>query len=97
MWNFLRVQEVPVNELHAQGYVSIGCEPCTRPVLPNQLEREGRWWWEDAAREWRGGGVGGKDAACWHVNGWALVVEGRPPTAGDACSVQSTPCNPIYP
>ena len=53
VWNFLRVQEVPVNELHAQGYVSIGCEPCTRPVLPNQLEREGRWWWEDAARELR--------------------------------------------
>ena len=31
-----------------QGYVSIGCEPCTRPVLPGQHEREGRWWWEDA-------------------------------------------------
>lgn len=31
------------------GYISIGCEPCTRPVLPNQQEREGRWWWEDSA------------------------------------------------
>jgi adenylyl-sulfate reductase (glutathione) len=41
-------QEVPVNKLHACGYISIGCEPCTRPVLPNQAEREGRWWWEDA-------------------------------------------------
>lgn len=40
---------VPVNALHSQGYISIGCEPCTRPVLPNQHEREGRWWWEDAA------------------------------------------------
>ncbi|KAL0310724.1 UNVERIFIED_CONTAM: 5'-adenylylsulfate reductase 3, chloroplastic [Sesamum angustifolium] len=40
--------DVPVNSLHAQGYVSIGCEPCTRPVLPGQHEREGRWWWEDA-------------------------------------------------
>jgi adenylyl-sulfate reductase (glutathione) len=39
---------VPVNALHSQGYVSIGCEPCTRPVLPGQHEREGRWWWEDA-------------------------------------------------
>ncbi|GKE60783.1 5'-adenylylsulfate reductase 3, chloroplastic-like protein, partial [Tanacetum coccineum] len=38
----------PVNSLHAQGYVSIGCEPCTRAVLPGQHEREGRWWWEDA-------------------------------------------------
>lgn len=48
VWSFLRDMDVPVNDLHAQGYVSIGCEPCTRPVLPNQHEREGRWWWEDA-------------------------------------------------
>ncbi|KAL3624987.1 aspartic proteinase precursor [Castilleja foliolosa] len=48
VWNFLRAMNVPVNSLHAQGYVSIGCEPCTRPVLPGQHEREGRWWWEDA-------------------------------------------------
>ena len=40
---------MPVNELHSCGYDSIGCEPCTRPVLPNQQEREGRWWWEDEA------------------------------------------------
>ena len=40
------LQDVPVNALHSCGYVSIGCEPCTRPVLPNQHEREGRWWWE---------------------------------------------------
>jgi adenylyl-sulfate reductase (glutathione) len=48
IWNFLRTMNVPVNALHSQGYVSIGCEPCTRPVLPGQHEREGRWWWEDA-------------------------------------------------
>ncbi|KAL2944684.1 5'-adenylylsulfate reductase 3 chloroplastic [Bienertia sinuspersici] len=48
VWNFLRAMEVPVNSLHSNGYVSIGCEPCTRPVLPWQHEREGRWWWEDA-------------------------------------------------
>jgi adenylyl-sulfate reductase (glutathione) len=48
VWNFLRVMGVPTNKLHECGYISIGCEPCTRPVLPNQLEREGRWWWEDA-------------------------------------------------
>lgn len=51
VWNFLRVMDVPTNELHKCGYVSIGCEPCTRPVLPNQHEREGRWWWEDAAQK----------------------------------------------
>lgn len=48
VWNFLRAMNVPVNSLHSKGYVSIGCEPCTRPVLPGQHEREGRWWWEDA-------------------------------------------------
>lgn len=43
---------VPVNELHAKGYLSIGCEPCTRAVLPGEPERAGRWWWEDdAAKE----------------------------------------------
>ncbi|KAF8409580.1 hypothetical protein HHK36_005657 [Tetracentron sinense] len=48
IWNFLRAMNVPVNSLHSKGYVSIGCEPCTRPVLPGQHEREGRWWWEDS-------------------------------------------------
>jgi hypothetical protein len=54
VWNFLRVMGVPTNKLHECGYISIGCEPCTRPVLPNQAEREGRWWWEDAAGGWSG-------------------------------------------
>ncbi|KAH8942783.1 hypothetical protein BDL97_13G013100, partial [Sphagnum fallax] len=36
------------NPLANVGFVSIGCEPCTRPVMPGQHEREGRWWWEDA-------------------------------------------------
>ncbi|KAG6573184.1 5'-adenylylsulfate reductase 3, chloroplastic, partial [Cucurbita argyrosperma subsp. sororia] len=48
IWNFLRTMNVPVNSLHSQGYVSIGCDPCTRPILPGQHEREGRWWWEDS-------------------------------------------------
>jgi len=48
VWNHIRLFEVPYNELHDRGYVSIGCEPCTRPVGPNQHEREGRWWWEEA-------------------------------------------------
>ena len=47
VWDYIRANDVPFNELHGRGYTSIGCEPCTRPVLPNQHEREGRWWWED--------------------------------------------------
>lgn len=47
VWRYIRENDVPYNELHLKGYVSIGCEPCTRAVLPNQHEREGRWWWEE--------------------------------------------------
>ncbi len=38
---------VPVNELHAKGFLSIGCAPCTRAVQPGEPERAGRWWWEE--------------------------------------------------
>ena len=51
VWAYIRANEVPYNELHEKGYISIGCQPCTRPVLPNQHEREGRWWWEDATKK----------------------------------------------
>ncbi|OLP15430.1 phosphoadenosine phosphosulfate reductase [Leptolyngbya sp. 'hensonii'] len=51
VWMYIRAYEVPYNPLHERGFVSIGCEPCTRPVLPNQHEREGRWWWEDAGKK----------------------------------------------
>ena len=47
VWNYIRTNEVPYNRLHEKGFISIGCQPCTRPVLPNQHEREGRWWWEE--------------------------------------------------
>lgn len=48
VWAYIREHDVPCNPLHARGYLSIGCEPCTRPVLPHQSERAGRWWWEQA-------------------------------------------------
>ena len=51
VWDYIRTMEVPYNELHDRGFVSIGCEPCTRPVLPGQHEREGRWWWEEATQK----------------------------------------------
>ncbi|KAK4528102.1 hypothetical protein GAYE_SCF51G6036 [Galdieria yellowstonensis] len=51
VWSMIRALELPYNELHERGFVSIGCEPCTRPVLPNQHEREGRWWWEEATQK----------------------------------------------
>ncbi len=46
VWELIRALEIPYNPLHDRGMVSIGCEPCTRSILPGQHEREGRWWWE---------------------------------------------------
>ncbi len=51
VWQYIRDNDVPYNELHAKGFQSIGCEPCTRAILPNQHEREGRWWWEEATKK----------------------------------------------
>lgn len=51
VWMHIRALEVPYNKLHDQGFISIGCQPCTKPVGPNQHEREGRWWWEDATKK----------------------------------------------
>lgn len=51
VWDYIRMTEAPYNELHERGFVSIGCEPCTRQVLPGQHEREGRWWWEEATQK----------------------------------------------
>jgi phosphoadenosine phosphosulfate reductase len=49
---FIRENNVPYNTLHDKGYVSIGCEPCTRAIFKGQDFRAGRWWWEnDGAKE----------------------------------------------
>lgn len=56
-WTFSDVQQyihdhnVPVNPLHARGFVSIGCAPCTRAIEPGEDERAGRWWWEQSKKE----------------------------------------------
>jgi phosphoadenosine phosphosulfate reductase len=48
VWSYVRAHDVPVNALHARGYPSIGCEPCTRAIGPGEDPRAGRWWWESA-------------------------------------------------
>jgi len=45
---YVKAQNVPINRLHAEGYPSVGCEPCSRAVRPGEDERSGRWWWESA-------------------------------------------------
>ncbi|HUK04515.1 MAG TPA: phosphoadenylyl-sulfate reductase [Burkholderiales bacterium] len=46
VWDYLRRNEAPTNPLYDQGYRSIGCAPCTRPVVAGEDPRAGRWWWE---------------------------------------------------
>jgi phosphoadenosine phosphosulfate reductase len=42
-WAFIKRENIPVHPLHAEGYASIGCQPCTRPVAEAEHERAGRW------------------------------------------------------
>lgn len=49
--SFIRDHDVPVNALHAEGFASIGCAPCTRAIAPGENERAGRWWWEDDGKK----------------------------------------------
>lgn len=48
---YLEQYNVPENKLHAKGYVSIGCAPCTRAIEPDEDIRAGRWWWETSKKE----------------------------------------------
>jgi phosphoadenosine phosphosulfate reductase len=43
MDNYIEDNGVLVNPLHYDGYPSIGCAPCTRPVAPGEDPRSGRW------------------------------------------------------
>jgi phosphoadenosine phosphosulfate reductase len=44
---YIQENNIPYNALYDKGYLSIGCEPCTRPVLKGNDFRSGRWWWEN--------------------------------------------------
>jgi phosphoadenosine phosphosulfate reductase len=46
---YIAEHKIPVNRLHAQGFPSIGCQPCTRAIQPGEHPRAGRWWWENEA------------------------------------------------
>ena len=47
VYAYLKENEVPYNTLHDKGFVSIGCQPCTRAIEPGEDFRAGRWWWEN--------------------------------------------------
>lgn len=44
---FIDTHNIPYNRLQDKGFLSVGCEPCTRAVKPGESMRSGRWWWED--------------------------------------------------
>ena len=56
-WNYQQVlvylQQNKVQELalHKKGFISVGCEPCTRAVIEGESPRAGRWWWENSQKE----------------------------------------------
>ncbi len=49
--SYIATHNIPYNPLHDRGFVSIGCEPCTRAVKPGEDFRSGRWWWEQADKK----------------------------------------------
>ncbi|MFM7084576.1 MAG: phosphoadenylyl-sulfate reductase [Hyphomicrobium sp.] len=44
---YIEKHAIPINALHKMGFPSIGCQPCTRAILPGEDIRAGRWWWEN--------------------------------------------------
>jgi len=44
---YVAANRIPINALHAKGFPSIGCQPCTRAIKPGEDIRAGRWWWEN--------------------------------------------------
>jgi phosphoadenosine phosphosulfate reductase len=49
---YIDAHNVPINRLHADGYPSVGCAPCSRAIAPGDDPRSGRWWWEqDSSKE----------------------------------------------
>jgi phosphoadenosine phosphosulfate reductase len=56
-WTFDQVKaeikkyNIPYNVLHDRGFVSIGCQPCTRSIKEGEDFRAGRWWWENSNKK----------------------------------------------
>ena len=48
VWDYAREHGIPTNPLHALGFRSIGCAPCTQATAEGEDVRAGRWWWEAA-------------------------------------------------
>jgi phosphoadenosine phosphosulfate reductase len=51
MLDYIKGESIPYNTLHDKGFISIGCAPCTRAIMPGEDARAGRWWWEASQKE----------------------------------------------
>lgn len=51
MIKYIEENNVPYNRMHDNGFISIGCAPCTRAVQAGEDARAGRWWWESSQKE----------------------------------------------
>lgn len=51
MIDYIKENNIPYNPLHDKNFISIGCAPCTRAILPGEDPRAGRWWWEESKKE----------------------------------------------
>ncbi len=49
--DYIDANKVPDNILHKKGFISIGCQPCTRAISADEHPRAGRWWWEESKKE----------------------------------------------
>lgn len=43
VWHYIKTYDIPYNQLYDKGFVSLGCEPCTRACSWGRFERAGRW------------------------------------------------------
>ena len=44
IYDYQKKYGLPKHPLESKGYLSIGCEPCTRRVDPEMMERDARWY-----------------------------------------------------
>lgn len=48
---YIKLYNIPTNVLQDKGFVSLGCQPCTRAIREGESFRAGRWWWEDNSKK----------------------------------------------
>ncbi|MNJ85946.1 Thioredoxin-dependent 5'-adenylylsulfate reductase [compost metagenome] len=49
--SYISQHNIPYNVLQDRGFVSLGCQPCTRAIREGEPFRAGRWWWEDNSKK----------------------------------------------